>query len=336
MGNKDLAEKNLLQYKDVFSDIVNVNLFVCRHYISANELSREPGELITKSSSDNKLKQLQMDVPMKCNKKYNTRFFVCLENQSDINNIMPVRDMGYQHAKYMEQVRTIKEANRQQQAYPSPITKGIHDTQKLDPVITLVLNYSQKEWKKPKQLQDVLNIPKDIKNMLLKHIPSYAIDVINLANQSESTMQMYHSDFKYIVRYLSCKNDKEKLESFFRTTDFELDHPEAFLDWLAAVANDERYIKAKQLIDKQNEKGGHINMCVLLDMYEERGEKRGIAIGEERGITIGEERGEARGIYEINTLNLHLLDDNRLEDMQRAMVDTDYQKELMKEYGIGV
>ena len=171
MGNKDLAEKNLLQYKDVFSDIVNVNLFGGRHYISANELSREPGELITKSSSDNKLKQLQMDVPMKCNKKYNTRFFVCLENQSDINNIMPVRDMGYQHAKYMEQVRTIKEANRQQQAYPSPITKGIHDTQKLDPVITLVLNYSQKEWKKPKQLQDVLNIPKDIKNMLLKHIP---------------------------------------------------------------------------------------------------------------------------------------------------------------------
>lgn len=111
------------------------------------------------------------------------------------------------------------------------------------------------------------------------------------------------------------QNDKEKLESFFRTTDFKLDHPEAFLDWLAAVANDDRYIKAKQLIDKQNEKGGHINMCVLLDMYEERG--------------------EARGIHEINTLNLRLLDDNRLEDMQRAMVDTDYQKELMKEYGIG-
>lgn len=56
-------------------------------------------------------------------------------------------------------------------------------------------------------------------------------------------------------------------------------------------------------------------MCVLLDMYEERG--------------------ETRGIHEINTLNLHLLEDNRLEDMQRAMVDTDYQKELMKEYGIG-
>ena len=76
-------------------------------------------------------------------------------------------------------------------------------------------------------------------------------------------------------------------------------------------------------------------MCVLLDMYEERGEKRGITIGEERGEARGIAIGEERGIHEINTLNLRLLDDNRLEDMQRAMVDTDYQKELMKEYGIG-
>ena len=49
MGAKDLAEKNLLQYKDVFSDIVNVNLFGGRCYVSAEELSREPGELITKA-----------------------------------------------------------------------------------------------------------------------------------------------------------------------------------------------------------------------------------------------------------------------------------------------
>ena len=61
-------------------------------------------------------------------------------------------------------------------------------------------------------------------------------------------------------------------------------------------------------------------------------DKRRHAIGEKRGITIGEERGESH----VNTLNLHLLEDNRLEDMQRAMVDTDYQKELMKEYGIGI
>ena len=296
LGAKDLAEKNLLQYKDVFSDIVNVNLFGGRCYVSAEELSREPGELITKAVSDDKLWQLQMDVPMKC-KKNNRSFFLCLENQSDKNNVMPVRDMGYQHAKYMEQIKAAKESNQKTSNYPNPMTKELNDSQKLSPVITLVLNYSQKEW--------------------------------------ETTIRQYQSDFKYIVRYLSCGNDRRKLDEYFQTTEFQLDHPEAFLDWLSAVTNDRRYRKAKELIQKTEGKGGRINMCVLLDMYEERGEARGI----EKGIAQGEARGMAKGISqgikEINTLYHCLLADNRMEDIQKAIMDTDYQKELLCEYGIG-
>ena len=84
-------------------------------------------------------------------------------------------------------------------------------------------------------------------------------------------------------------------------------------------------------------------MCVLLDMYEERGEARGI----EKGIAQGEARGMAKGISqgisqgilqgieEINALYHCLLADNRMEDIQKAIMDTDYQKELLCEYGIG-
>ena len=296
LGAKDLAEKNLLQYKDVFSDIVNVNLFGGRCYVSAEELSREPGELITKAVSDDKLWQLQMDVPMKC-KKNNRSFFLCLENQSDKNNVMPVRDMGYQHAKYMEQIKAAKESNQKTSNYPNPMTKELNDSQKLSPVITLVLNYSQKEW--------------------------------------ETTIRQYQSDFKYIVRYLSCGNDRRKLDEYFQTTEFQLDHPEAFLDWLSAVTNDRRYRKAKELIETTEGKGGRINMCVLLDMYEERGLEKGIAQGEARGIAKGISQGISQGIEEINALYQCLLVDNRMEDIQKAIMDTDYQKELLQEYGIG-
>ena len=296
LGAKDLAEKNLLQYKDVFSDIVNVNLFGGRCYVSAEELSREPGELITKAVSDDKLWQLQMDVPMKC-KKNNRSFFLCLENQSDKNNVMPVRDMGYQHAKYMEQIKEVKESNRKTGNYPNPMTKELNDSQKLSPVITLVLNYSQKEW--------------------------------------ETTIRQYQSDFKYIVRYLSCGNDRRKLDEYFQTTEFQLDHPEAFLDWLSAVTNDRRYRKAKELIEETEGKGGKINMCVLLDMYEERGIEKGIAQGEARGMAKGISQGISQGIEEINTLYHCLLADHRMEDIQKAIMDTDYQKELLCEYGIG-
>ena len=338
MGAKDLAEKNLLQYKDVFSDIVNVNLFGGRCYVSAEELSREPGELITKSVSDGKLCQLQMDVPMKC-KKDNINFFLCLENQSDKNNVMPVRDMGYQHAKYMEQIKEAKESNRKTGNYPNPMTKELNDSQKLSPVITLVLNYSQNKWEKPRCLNDMLKFPEDMKCELEPWIPSYSVCVINLASQPVTTISQYQSDFKYIVRYLSCGNDRKKLDEYFQTTEFELDHPEAFLDWLSAVANDTRYRKAKELIQKNEGKGGKINMCVLLDMYEERGEARGIEKGIAQGIVQGEARGVAKGISqgieEINTLYRCLLADNRMEDIQKAIMDTDYQKELLQEYGIG-
>ena len=146
-------------------------------------------------------------------------------------------------------------------------------------------------------------------------------------------------DVKYIVRYLSCGNDRRKLDEYFQTTEFQLDHPEAFLDWLSAVTNDRRYRKAKELIETTEGKGGKIDMCVLLDMYEERGEARGIekgiAQGEARGIAKGISQGISQGIEEINTLYHCLLADNRMEDIQKAIMDTDYQKELLREYGIG-
>ena len=88
-------------------------------------------------------------------------------------------------------------------------------------------------------------------------------------------------------------------------------------------------------------------MCVLLDMYEERGIEKGIAQGEARGIEKGIVQGGVRGIAkgisqgisqgieEINTLYHCLLADNRMEDIQKAIMDTEYQKELLREYGIG-
>ena len=149
MGAKDLAEKNLLQYKDVFSDIVNVNLFGGRCYVSEEELSREPGELITKAVSGKNLRQLQMDVPM---------------------------------------IKEVQENNRKIGNYPNPMTKELNDSQKLSPVITLVLNYSQNEWDKPRCLNDMLEFPEDMKCELEPWIPSYSVCVINLASQSEMTI----------------------------------------------------------------------------------------------------------------------------------------------------
>ena len=59
-------------------------------------------------------------------------------------------------------------------------------------------------------------------------------------------------------------------------------------------------------------------MCEILDKIE----NRGIAIGEKHGRN------------EINRLVAILLEDNRIDDLKRAVHDEEYQQQLMIEYGI--
>ena len=52
--------------------------------------------------------------------------------------------------------------------------------------------------------------------------------------------------------------------------------------------------------------------------------------GLEEGITLGITEGQQR----INQLNIHLIHDNRLDDLTRSASDPTYQNQLMREYGI--
>ena len=63
-----------------------------------------------------------------------------------------------------------------------------------------------------------------------------------------------------------------------------------------------------------------------IQIGEARGEKRGIQIGEARGIKKGENR-----LLHLNEL---LLENNRIDDLKRAVSDTEYREKLYKEYDL--
>ena len=48
----------------------------------------------------------------------------------------------------------------------------------------------------------------------------------------------------------------------------------------------------------------------------------------------GREQGEQIGKEQINKLNQCLLTDNRFDDLKRSVSDHDFQKQLLKEYGL--
>ena len=65
------------------------------------------------------------------------------------------------------------------------------------------------------------------------------------------------------------------------------------------------------------------------------GEKRGLREGEKRGLREGEKRGLRKGRQEGKAwMNLlaKLMEDNRIDDVQKAIADETYRNQLMGEY----
>ena len=100
---------------------------------------------------------------------------------------------------------------------------------------------------------------------------------------------------------------------------------------------DHLYQAVMEIIVKANEnrlKEGKRDMCnALLElMKDELDEKReeGIREGIKEGIKEGESLGENR----INQLILKLSELNRTDEILQAAADREYQKELLKEFGL--
>ena len=102
MGQKDMAEKLLEDYEDVFADIVNALLFNGNQLVDANNLI----STVTKShykADDGKLHEQERDVA-KIEKKKGINFVLYgLENQEKVDTYMPLRIFGYEGASYRSQ-----------------------------------------------------------------------------------------------------------------------------------------------------------------------------------------------------------------------------------------
>ena len=107
---KDIAQKLLEEYPEVFADIINVTLFDGEEILDPKNLTQIPTEAFVRNL-DGSLRQGNRDVVMADTK--NGRYcLVCgEENQTDRDNTMPQRVMGYDFAVYEKQIRDYVKEN---------------------------------------------------------------------------------------------------------------------------------------------------------------------------------------------------------------------------------
>ena len=251
MGQKDIAEKTLEAYNDVFADIVNVLLFNGKKQVKEKDLKDATPVSIYKISE--KLHTQERDVAkfwQNCSVRIALYGF---ENQTDIDKKMPLRVMSYDAASYKQQIIDDEEQAEKE----------------LYPVISLVLYFGTKRWEKPKSLCEAINISDVVKPF----VSDYKINVFEIAYLSDEQVNMFRSDFKIVADYfVQMRKNKNYVPS--RQV---IKHVAEVLQLLQILTGSKEYEFDGKLIDM---KGKRITMNSWFDKQFENAEKKGEKKGE--------------------------------------------------------
>lgn len=240
MFQKDITEKLLLDYEDVFADIVNVLLFKGERVVEPTELS-ETGLKSHYKADTSRLHEQERDMAKYWNKG-NIKISICgIENQTRIDNSMPVRVIGYDGAAYRSQI--------------------LREQSILYPVVTIVLYYGKDRWDNKRSLYECIKVPEKLK----PYVNDYKINVFELAYLEDETVEMFTSDFKHVVQYLT---QMRKYNEYIPSPD-KIKHVDELMKLFSVFTEDNRYM------DLVRVDGGVDNMCPVLERAEQKGKEYG-------------------------------------------------------------
>ena len=165
MGQKDITEKILEDYNDVFADIINGLLFGGEQEIKPEDLENTTVHAQYKAEDD-KVHELERDIA-KYWKEEKVELAICgIENQSTVEKHMPFRIIGYDGSAYRNQLQ--------------------QERRKMLPVVTIVLYFgTDRHWNSRKKIKELMEIPK----CLDRYVNDYQMHVFEVAWLTEEQIK---------------------------------------------------------------------------------------------------------------------------------------------------
>ena len=301
MNGKDITQKMLERYNDVFADIVNVLLFNGKRIVDEDALIDTPVDSTLKL--DGEIHSQDRDVAKYWkNSQINIALFG-LENQTVPDKLMPMRVIGYDGAEYKKQVL---EENRYKKKYP---------------VITLVLYMGyDRNWKYSNSLLDLLEVDENLK----PYVSDYKINIFEIAFLNREKIDLFKSDFRMLADYLYQMRTTDSYEG----DESDIKHVDEILMLMSAMSgfkNVDNIIKVAHERKVSNMKG-------FFELAEEKGLEKGIELGRTEGREEGLQLGRTEGADMVSELNTILAREGNLEKIIKANTDKVYRNELLKKY----
>ncbi len=216
MGTADSYTKEYMKDSRIFADVYN--FLLGKKVIDPAKLSPVDVEELYISTklpgdTDNDVKKFR-DVM----KKYATAMtderasyvLLGIENQTMVDRAMSARILIYDAMRYYKQLQEIAAAHRAANDSTSSedFISGFHKTDRLKPVITVVVYYGNKPWDAS---CDLFGLFDNCYEEFLPLMNNYRIKVFEAATMSDEELQTLETSLRYVMTFIKDSNDMEKL-----------------------------------------------------------------------------------------------------------------------------
>ena len=275
MGKKDITLKDYLSERRRYADLINGSVFQGEQIVRADDLT-EANAVQTKVYNGQRIERIN-DLVMREGKDGKLFAVWVVANQEHVDYSMPVRVMLQEALEYDRQLKEIRCKNHSAyQMNAGEYLSGICRSDRLRPVVTVVVYWGSGKWQGAENLHDMIDFGQDadLAEKIRDLVPVYRLHVLNLSEQEDS--QLFRTELRTLFELYARRNSREAFRTYLNT------HKEC-------QKMDEETCKALSLLT---------GSAKLSDMIFKRKEKEEINVGGviEELIEDGREEGRKEGI----------------------------------------
>lgn len=274
MSQKDTVLKNYLSIPEVFADLFNAYIFNGEEVLKPQDLETlDSAETVLIEKKDKSVEAVQKYRDVVKKSAFGAEFIIFgVENQANIHYAMAIRSMLYDAISYTNQISEISKIHRINKdlsgdEYLSKFSKS----DKLIPVITLVVYYGNDDWDGSADLYNMLEFPKENLEILKKFISNYKMNLLSINNINN--IELYKTGLRELFGVIRNEKNGKSLKEYVEKNKNRFSNlDEATYNAIKVFINLDKYnIKEENL---KNKKGG-IDMSQALEDIKKEGIKEG-------------------------------------------------------------
>lgn len=264
-GKADVILKDFWRSNDRFADLFNAVIFQGKQVLKPEELE----ELDTDMSGTIRFKNYEESLVRARDVVKKTAFGVELaifgiELQQKIHYAMPLRTLLYDGMGYLKEYQEIARCRKAEKGgmTEDEFLSKMRKEDRLHPIISIVVYYSEKSWDGPRCLKDmIVEMPEEMERI-------FADYRMNLVQVRESDQYVFHNEDVRTVFEISreiFKGNFEKITALYKDREIKSE----LLTVIGKITD------SKELMSQGSNKEVEVNMCTALERLKDAGRQEG-------------------------------------------------------------